>query len=69
MKKVAFICVAAGVSLTLSACAVPPGHRMMPGNSAYGHAQGNGPHKKSGIAVYGTVDMGIGHTHKKFKHH
>lgn len=69
MKKVSLIGIVAVIALTLSACAVPPGHRYPPGNSAYGHAQGNGPHKKSGVKVYGEVDMGVGYKHQKMKKH
>lgn len=63
-------------SLVLSACAYHPNHIIPPGNSAYGHAQGNGPHhhkghkfkKASHIQAYGTVDVGYGYRGQKYKH-
>ena len=68
MQKIIRALVLAGMTITIAACAVPPGHRPMPGNSAYGHAQGHNPHqKKSNVDVYGSVDVGVGHTRQKMK--
>lgn len=67
MKNLIKFSVVGMIAISLAACAVPPGHRYPPGNSAYGHAQGKGPHKKSSVELYGTVDAGMGYKHQKIK--
>lgn len=69
MKAIRFALVAS-TALLLGACAYHPRQVIPPGNSAYGHAQGNGPKfKKSHITVYGDVDAGYGYKKVKVKHH